>query len=130
MGKIITLSKGITILGEIHSENSVRLEGHFEGNGLIKGALYIAPGAFWEGSLIADLVIIHGVLKGDVSAQRVIMLYGSIVTGTVFSPLVQIHSGTIFNGLLRMRAERKALAGDAVNTASAAPTNLRRIAGI
>ena len=129
MGKIITLSKGITIIGEIHSEDSVRLEGHFEGNGLIKGALYIAPGAFWEGNLIADLVIIHGVLEGDISAQRVIMLYGSIVRGTVFSPLVQMHTGTVFNGQLRMRSERKALTKETDNTASY-PHKLRRIAGI
>lgn len=127
MAKITTLSKGMTLRGEMHSENSVRIEGHFEGNGLIKGALYIIPDAFWEGSLIAELVIIQGVFQGDVSAQRVIMLSGSIVTGTVFAPLVKIQSGAIFNGLLRMRSERKALLNDPASQA-ALPNNLRQIA--
>ena len=127
MAKILTLGKGMTLMGEIHSENSVRIEGHFEGNGLIKGALYIIPGAFWEGSLIADLVIVQGVIEGDISAQRVIMLSGSIVTGTVFAPLVKIQSGAIFNGLLRMRSERKALFNDPASQA-ALPHNLRQIA--
>jgi len=128
MAKIITLAKDLTLIGEIHAESSVRLEGHFEGNGLIKGALYIAPGAFWEGSLIAELAIIRGVLEGDISAQRVIMLSGARVTGTVFAPLVQIQSGAVFNGLLRMRSERNALANAAADT-TALPSNLHQIAG-
>lgn len=129
MAKIDTLAKGMTLIGEIHAENSVRLEGRFEGNGLIKGALYIAPGACWEGNLVAELAIIQGTIEGDVSAQQVIMLPGAKVTGTVFSSLVQIRSGAIFNGLMRMRAERKALTGNGDNTA-ALPARLRRIAGI
>lgn len=128
MAKIITLAKGLTLIGEIHAESSVRLEGHFEGNGLIKGALYIVPGAFWEGNLIAELAIIQGVVEGDISAQRVIMLVGARVTGTVFSPLVQIQSGAVFNGLLRMRSERKALA-DNPSGATTLPHNLHQIAG-
>ena len=128
MTKISTLAKGITLIGEIHSETSMRIEGHFEGNGLIKGALYIVPGAFWEGSLIAELVIIQGIFEGDISAQRVILLSGSRVTGTVFSPLVKIQSGAIFNGLLRMRAERKALFND-VTTKATLSHNLQQIAG-
>ncbi|MBI3776591.1 MAG: polymer-forming cytoskeletal protein [Gammaproteobacteria bacterium] len=125
MAKIITLAKGLTLIGEIHAESSVRLEGHFEGNGLIKGTLYIAPGAFWEGSLIAEVVMIQGVLQGDISAQRVVMLAGSQVTGTIFAPLVQIQFGAVFNGVLRMRSERKAL----VDTATQLPANVRQIAG-
>ena len=129
MAKIDTLAKGMTLIGEIQAENSVRLEGRFEGNGLIKGALYIAPGACWEGNLIAELAIIQGTVHGDVSAQQVIMLSGSKVTGTVFSSLVQIRSGAIFNGLMRMRAERKALTSDTGKITSL-PARLRRIAGI
>ncbi len=125
MAKIITLATGITLLGEIHSENSVRLEGHFEGNGLIKGTLYIVPGAFWEGSLVADRVMIQGVLQGDISAQRVIMLSGSQVTGTVFAPLVQIQFGAVFNGLLRMRAERNAR----IVAGTPLPVKVRQIVG-
>jgi len=128
MAKIITLAKGLTLIGEMHAESSVRLEGHFEGDGLIKGALYIVPGAFWEGSLIAELVIIQGSLEGDISAQRVIMLSGARVTGTVFAPLVQIQSGAAFNGKLRMRSERKALVDEAATTAPP-PNNLHQIAG-
>lgn len=126
MTKIITLAKGITIAGDIHSETSVRLEGHVEGNGLVKGTLYIAPGAFWEGNLMADLTIIQGIVQGDISARQIMMLPGSSVTGTVFSPLVQIRSGAIFNGLLRMRAQRK-LTSDGSNVAQY-PGNRRRVA--
>jgi cytoskeletal protein CcmA (bactofilin family) len=128
MAKIITLAKGITLIGEMHAESSVRLEGHFEGNGLVKGALYIVPGAFWEGNLIAELAVIQGIVRGDISAQRVIMLSGARVTGTVFAPLVQIQSGAAFNGVLRMRSERKALVDAAANTAPL-PSNLHQIAG-
>lgn len=126
MDKIITLAKGITIAGDINSENSLRLEGHVEGNGLVKGTLYIAPGAFWEGNLMSDLAIIQGIVQGDISAQQVMMLPGSSVTGTVFSPRVQIRSGAVFNGLLRMRAQRK-LTRDGGNVALY-PGNRRRVA--
>ena len=128
MAKILTLAKGIALSGEIHAESSVRFEGHFEGNGLIKGTLYIVPGAFWEGSLIAEQVIIQGVFAGNISAQRVIMFPGARVSGTVLSPLVQIKFGAVFTGLLRMRSERKALVDHLVNTA-VPPSNLQQIAG-
>lgn len=124
MAKIITLAKGLTLIGELHAESNVRLEGHFEGNGLIKGTLYILPGAFWEGSLIAELAVIQGVLQGDISAQRVLMLAGSQVTGTIFAPLVQMQFGAVFNGVLRMRSERKALVGSVTQL----PAKVRQIA--
>ena len=127
MTKIMTLAKHSAILGELQAEGSIRLEGRFEGNGSIKGAIYIAAGASWEGNLIAELVIVRGILHGDVAAERIILLEGAVATGSLVSSKIHIQLGATFSGAMRMRKTPRESTGTA--TVHQLPSNLRQIAG-
>lgn len=127
MTKIMTLAESCTLLGELQAEGSIRLEGQFEGNGSIKGALYIASGACWEGNLIAELVIIRGTLRGDVAAERIILLEGARVTGSLVSKKIHMQLGATFSGAMRMRNTSAEAATSA--TVHQLPHNLRQSAG-
>lgn len=127
MTKIMTLAKEAVLFGELHAEGSVRLEGHFEGNGSIKGAVYIASGGCWEGNLIAELLIIRGTLRGDAAAARIILLEGARVTGSLASTKIHIQLGATFSGALRMR--KTMLESTSSATVHHLPHNLRQLAG-
>ncbi len=129
MAKIIDVPLDFTFLGEIRAEGSVRLRGRFEGNGLIKGAVYIAKGAHWDGNLICDLAIIRGEFHGDLAADRVFFVRGANCTGSVVSPKVQIQKGAMFSGALRMRSKASNVTPLPANTAKSLPRKLRQVAG-
>lgn len=127
MTKIMTLTQDVVLLGELQATGSVRLEGRFEGNGSIKGAIYIASGACWEGNLIAELVIVRGTFHGDVAAERIILLQGAVVTGSLVSMKIHIQLGATCTGTMRMRKISPEATGSA--TIHQLPHNLRQIAG-
>lgn len=127
MTKIMTLASNCTLIGELQAEGSIRLEGRFEGNGSINGAIYIASGATWEGNLIANLVIICGTFHGDVAAERIILLHGARATGSLVSRKIHMQQGATFSGALRMRNTTGESAVSA--TIHELPHNLRQIAG-
>ena len=127
MAKIMTLQKDVSMIGELQSESSVRLEGRFEGNGIVKNALYVAKGARWDGNVIAELLIVKGEVHGDVAANRVILLEGSRATGSIVSTNIQIQRGAVYTGALRMRKVRKTAAG--VMPERIVPSNLVQITG-
>jgi cytoskeletal protein CcmA (bactofilin family) len=130
MAKIIEVPLEFTFLGEIRAEGSVRLRGRFEGNGLIKGTVYVAKGASWEGNLICEMAIVRGEFHGDLAAERVFMVRGSECSGSIISPNVQIQKGAFFSGAMRMRKTpgAKTLVGPG-EAPHALPRNLRQSAG-
>lgn len=127
MTKIMTLTKNSVLLGELQFEGSVRLEGRFEGNGSIKGAIYIAADAHWDGNLIADLVIVSGTVHGDTAAERIILLEGARVIGSLVSAKIHIQHGALFSGAMRMR--KAAMEAARATNVHQMPNNLRQIAG-
>ncbi len=129
MAKIIDIPLEFTFLGEIRAEGSVRLKGRFEGNGLIKGAVYIADGAHWDGNLICDLAIIRGEFHGDLAADRVFFVRGATGTGSVVSSRIQIQKGAYFDGALRMRSKPSNVTQLPTGTTKAIPRTLRQVAG-
>jgi len=129
MAKIIDVPMDFTFLGEIRAEGNVRLRGRFEGNGLIKGTVYIAKGAHWDGNLICDIAIIRGEFSGDLAADRVFFVHGSSGQGSVVSSKVQIQKGARFDGALRMRSKASNVTPLPTSTAKALPRKLRKVAG-
>jgi cytoskeletal protein CcmA (bactofilin family) len=129
MAKIIEVPLEFTFLGEIRAEGSVRLRGRFEGNGLIKGSVYIASGAYWEGNLICDIAIVRGEFHGDLAAERIFLVRGASCTGSIVSNHVQIQTGAFFTGAMRMRKVSGTKPQLVPAAPQALPRNLRQIGG-
>lgn len=129
MAKIIDVPLDFTFLGEIRAEGSVRLRGGFEGNGLIKGAVYIAKGARWEGNLICDLAIVRGEFHGDLAAERVFFIRGSKSSGSVVSSKVQVQKGAYYSGAMRMRSKASNVTPLPAPATKTISRTLRQVAG-
>ena len=98
-----------TIVGvEVHVSGSLAGRGHFlilgqvTGDSTLDGAVTIAEGARWEGTLVASDVIIAGEVVGDVVAGgRVEIRPNARIEGTVTGAAVAIAEGAIVDGALR-----------------------------
>lgn len=129
MNKIMILAKDLALTGELRTQGSVRLEGHFEGSGIIKGTLLIATEASWGGTLVADLVIVRGVLRGEVTAERIILLEGARATGLLLCSKIHIQRGAFFTGTLRMRSAQNSSVDPATSaTIHPLPNTKRQVA--
>lgn len=93
------LDQGSSFEGQLTFEGTVRIGGRFKGEIFTKDTLVIDAGADVEAQIEADVVIISGVVKGNVFARRrVIMHPPAILKGTITTPSLRIDEGVVFEG--------------------------------
>lgn len=90
-------------------EGVVRGTGHYSINGKIigdcdiGGMLKIQQQGFWLGNILADVVIIAGMVEGNVSARsKIELLANGRVAGNLEAPAIAIDEGAEFDGQVRM----------------------------
>lgn len=93
------LDQGSSFEGNLTFEGTVRIGGRFKGEIFTKDTLVVDPTAEIEAQIEADVVIISGMVKGNVVAKkRIIMHPPAILKGTVTTPSLQIDEGVVFEG--------------------------------
>lgn len=90
-------------------EGVIRGSGHYSINGKvigdcdIGGVLKIQEQGFWLGSILADVVVIAGMVEGNVNARSKIELLSSgRIAGNLEAPAIAIDEGAEFDGQVRM----------------------------
>ncbi|MDH3325243.1 MAG: polymer-forming cytoskeletal protein [Gammaproteobacteria bacterium] len=91
---MIRIPENTTIIGELRSSGEVRIDGRFQGEGTIDGKLIMTQSCVWVGNVTADIVVIEGVVEGDIIARKKLLI-GPLakIRGSIKSPLVQISKG-------------------------------------
>ena len=93
------LDKGAAFEGNLTFEGTVRIGGSFKGEIYTKDTLIIDPGADIEAQIEAEVVIISGVVKGNVFAHKQVMMHPpAVLKGTLTTPSLQIDEGVVFEG--------------------------------
>jgi cytoskeletal protein CcmA (bactofilin family) len=70
-GRGVTLiDRDVTLVGEIVSEENIRLRGRVEGNLVTSGSVVIEPHASVRGDITADNLIVEGTVEGKVVVAR------------------------------------------------------------
>ncbi len=93
------LDKGTSFEGNLTFEGTVRIGGIFKGEIYTKDTLIIDPNADIEAQIEAEVVIISGVVKGNVFAHRQVVMHPpAVLKGTVTTPSLQIEEGVVFEG--------------------------------
>ncbi|MCZ6695789.1 MAG: polymer-forming cytoskeletal protein [Acidobacteria bacterium] len=64
------IDRDITIIGEIISEENIRLRGRVEGNVSTSGSVVIEPNASVRGDITAQNLIVEGTIEGTVVVAR------------------------------------------------------------
>jgi cytoskeletal protein CcmA (bactofilin family) len=67
---VTLIDRDVTLVGEIVSEENIRLRGRVEGNLVTSGSVVIEPHASVLGDITADNLIVEGTVEGKVVVAR------------------------------------------------------------
>jgi cytoskeletal protein CcmA (bactofilin family) len=95
-----SISAGMSIVGKIVSDGTVKVFGRVEGE-LHASSVLICDGAQVEGDIVAEDLVIGGRVKGTVHANRVRLNGTAIVEGDIFHRSLAIEEHARFEGSSR-----------------------------
>jgi cytoskeletal protein CcmA (bactofilin family) len=97
------LGPGIAWKGAISGSGGVRIEGAFEGDISLRGMLVVGEtGRVTCETLQANVVIVAGALRGDITAEKVEIRSTGRVWGNVVTTAFATEEGAFLRGQIRM----------------------------
>ncbi len=100
------LSSGIIWKGDLSGSGGVRIEGAFEGNISLRGLLVIGEtGRLTCEHLHANVVIVAGAVRGDITAEKVEIRATGRVWGDVITASFATEEGAFLRGQIRMEEQ-------------------------
>ena len=102
------LDAGSHLRGDLHFEDTFRIDGKLTGKVDSTGDLYVGERGEVEGEVKVGRLFVSGRVQAIVQAQRVEVAPGGQLRGEVETPTLVIDEGAIFEGQSRMveRADR------------------------
>lgn len=97
------LGNGVTWKGDITGTGGIRIEGAFEGAILLRGLLVVGEtGKLTCDHLRANVVIVAGAVRGDITAEKVEIRSTGRVWGDVVTAAFATEEGAFLRGQIRM----------------------------
>jgi cytoskeletal protein CcmA (bactofilin family) len=95
-----TLGAEVDLKGELRGDGDVVVLGRFEGDIVLgRGGIHVGPGARVDANITADAIVIAGLVRGNLSAERrVEILPTGSLTGTVKSGSFAAAVGSMVKG--------------------------------
>ena len=114
------LGSGTIWKGSLNGSGGVRIEGSFEGEIALRGMLVVgATGRVTCPHLRANVIIIAGAVRGDITAERVEIRSSGRVWGDVVTAAFSTEDGAFLRGQIRM--EEKVEIGEVGQEAAEIP---------
>ena len=98
------IGEDLTLVGNLVSRGEVQIDGEIQGD-LQAAQIVIGDGAKVTGGIIAEDVIVRGVVMGSIRGQRVVLQASSRVEGDIFHNQLAIEQGAYFEGKSRRVAD-------------------------
>ena len=106
--KLTVIAEGTILKGTLKSEDSVQIDGFFEGDLDVKQSLIVGPMASIKANINAGEVKISGQVNGNIIAKdRLEILSSGKLFGDIKSPRLTIAEGVVFEGHCSMGNEKK-----------------------
>jgi cytoskeletal protein CcmA (bactofilin family) len=100
------IGSGITWKGNLSGTGGVRVEGALEGDVALRGLLVVSEsGKVTSQTLRANLVIVAGVVRGDIIAEKVEIRRTGRVWGNVVTAAFATEEGSFLRGQIRMEEQ-------------------------
>ncbi len=100
------MGAGIICKGQINGTGGVRIEGAFEGDIALRGVLVVGEtGRVTAEQIRANLVIIAGSVRGDITAEKVEIRSTGRVWGNVVTAAFATEEGAFLRGQIRMEEQ-------------------------
>jgi cytoskeletal protein CcmA (bactofilin family) len=93
---------GVSLQGTLSGAGNMRIEGTFDGNINIQGALFVADGAKITAEIRAGAVSVAGSVKGNIIAGKVEILSTGRVWGDLITTAFATEEGAFLRGQVRM----------------------------
>ncbi len=104
------LAAGTKVIGNVTTENEIRIDGHVEGDIVCQGKLIMGPQSYVKGSIHCLNAEIVGVVDGNITVQDVLILRQEArITGDILASRLVIEAGAQFNGTCSMPSGEEAL---------------------
>lgn len=115
------VAAGTRIVGELHSDGIVKVEGTVVGSVRADRQVLVAKGGRIEGDVFTREAVVGGEIRGAILAdERVEVQASSIIEGDITTQRILVHEGGEVNGHVRM-GNPQALAQAAQRVSTAAP---------
>lgn len=93
------MDEGTEFLGELRFRHTFRIDGRLRGRVVSDNTLVVGEGARVEADIDCGVVSIRGQVTGRVQGrQRIELLAGARVQGTLVAPKLVIEDGAVFEG--------------------------------
>lgn len=96
-GEETVIGEGIRIEGKVVSDGPVRLNGKINGD-LHCTSLLVTNTAQVQGTVVADSVVVDGLVEGPIRGEDVILKSNAHVTGDIQHVSLTIEKGAVFDG--------------------------------
>jgi cytoskeletal protein CcmA (bactofilin family) len=97
------LGKETIFEGKMTFQGVFRLDGKFQGEIFESGTLIVGETAVIKGKVGAQTIVILGSIEGDVCAQSRVEIHSTgKLYGTLFTPVLTVNEGGIFEGHCKM----------------------------
>ena len=102
------LGPEIKIDGNIDATGDLLIYGEVTGNVKSDGTINSAKGSIVEGNIIAQNASIHGIVKGDLSVKKKVILgKNAHLEGNLEASIITIEEGAEFDGMCHMIKKNK-----------------------
>lgn len=117
------IGRGAHVRARVTGQGDLEIQGHVDGEISVTGEVTVATGGLVGASVSAKRIIIHGAVKGDLTAEEAVHLEdGARVVGDIRAARIAIAPGALLKGYVQVGAaagERRA--GSARSAAKPAP---------
>lgn len=102
-GGLSVIAAGMTVRGDIDSNNTVKVEGIVNGNVHARQQVLVAKDGVVNGDIEAREAIVGGAVDGSIRAsERVEVQAGATVSGDITTKRIAVAEGGSLNGAIRM----------------------------
>jgi len=116
------LGPGTVIQGKLTFDTTIRIDGKLSGDVFSSKAIIVGKSGTIDAQIEVAVLVVIGRVKGEIRAsERVEIIGGGYVEGTVETPKLVIEPGAVLNGACRMSAARAKKAGSLENSSSSEP---------
>ena len=99
----VYLGKNSFFEGRLTLEGVFRLDGRVEGEIFHKGTLIMSETAIIKGKVEVSALILNGTVEGEVNAKERVEIHSrGRLFGTIFTPVLVIQDGGVFEGNCKM----------------------------
>ncbi len=106
VGGLSVIAAGMTVRGDIDSNNTVKVEGTVNGNVHARHQVLVAKDGVVQGDIDAREAIIGGSVEGAIrAAERVEVQAGATVTGDITTKRISVAEGGSLNGVIHMNEQ-------------------------